>query len=169
MVSIFYPISYSSCLFFRFLETVPRALTLISIIITFKFHSFFCSLARFRYFSSILFSFTFTLWSADTVKSTRWQILFFLLINTQSGLLTGIFNDSFLSQRPREFYSSHFLGQILLCVCTICVCTICVCTICQHSPILISLILFISFSRTDSALCMYHLCMYHLCMYHLSA
>ena len=30
------------------------------------------------------------LWSPATVKSIRWQVLFFLLINTRSGLLDGI-------------------------------------------------------------------------------
>ena len=54
------------------------------------FHSFFSSLARFRYFSSFSLSFSFTLWSVRTAKSTRKQSLFFFLIKTWSGLLPGI-------------------------------------------------------------------------------
>ena len=49
----------------------------IGIIVTFMFHSLFNSLARFMYlfFSSV--SFSFSLWSTGTAKSTILQVLFF--------------------------------------------------------------------------------------------
>ena len=51
---------------------------------------FFNSLARSRYLSFFLHSFSFILWSAGTAKSTILQVLFFLLIIIRSGLLAGI-------------------------------------------------------------------------------
>ena len=39
---------------------------------------FFSSLTRSRYWSFFLFSFNFTLWSAETANSTIWQVLFFV-------------------------------------------------------------------------------------------
>ena len=62
-------ISESSSPFTNPLGIVPRAPITIGITVTFIFHNFFSSLARFRYLS--LFSpFIFTLWSAKTAKST---------------------------------------------------------------------------------------------------
>ena len=61
-------------------------LSTIGVTVTFMLHSFFSSLARSKYFSSSLPSFSFTLWSAGTAKSTRWQVLFFLSIKTRSSL-----------------------------------------------------------------------------------
>ena len=58
--------------------------------VTFMFHCFFNSLARFRYLSFFSPSFRFILWSAGTAKSTILQILFLLLIIMRSGLLAGI-------------------------------------------------------------------------------
>ena len=55
-------------------------------------------------------------------KSTERQVLIFLLII----LLAGI-GDLFVSESPREFYSSHLLGQVLVCAYSIY----------QHSQILI--------------------------------
>ena len=43
-----------------------------------------------RNFSNFSLSFTFTLWFTETTKSTRWQLLFFFLIKTGSGLLAWI-------------------------------------------------------------------------------
>ena len=60
------------------LVTVPIALITIGIVVTFMFHSFFNSLARFRFLSLFSHSFNFTLWSAGTAKSTILQVLFFL-------------------------------------------------------------------------------------------
>ena len=69
---------------------VPKAPITIGTIVTFMFHSFFNSLARSRYLSFFAHSFSFILRSAGTAKSTILQILFFLLIIIQSGLLDGI-------------------------------------------------------------------------------
>ena len=55
-----------------------RAPITIGIIITFMFHSFFNSQAKSRYLSLFSHSFTFTLWSARTPKSTILQVLFFI-------------------------------------------------------------------------------------------
>ena len=52
------------------LVTVPSAKIIIGITVTFMFHSFFSSLARYRYLSLFSLSFNFTLWSAGTAKST---------------------------------------------------------------------------------------------------
>ena len=58
---------------------------IISITLTFMFHSFFNSLSR--YLSVFSFSFNFTQWSARTAKFPIWQVLFFVLIITRSGRL----------------------------------------------------------------------------------
>ena len=85
------PISKSSSPFNNPLVTVPKAPITIGIIVTFMFHSFFNSLARSRYLSFFSLSFSFILWSAGTVKSTIFQILFFLwLIIIRSSLLAVI-------------------------------------------------------------------------------
>ena len=89
MVSILSLVSSFSCLFSSSLGTVQSAPTTIHITDTFKLYSFFCSRTRSRYLP-ILIPFIFTLWSAEIVKFNRWQVLFFLLINTRSCLLTGI-------------------------------------------------------------------------------
>ena len=59
---------------------MPKAPITIGTIVTFKFHSFFNSLARSRYLSFFSHSFRFILWSAGTAKSKILQISFFLLI-----------------------------------------------------------------------------------------
>ena len=97
MVPTHPPISKSSSPFSNPLVTVPNAPITIGIIVTCMFHSFFNSLARSRYLSFFSHSFSFTLWSAGTAKSTILQVLFFflfffffLLIIIKSGLLAGI-------------------------------------------------------------------------------
>ena len=91
---------------FQILEIVPKIPVMSGITITYIFHNFSCSsLTRSRYLSWFLLSFIFTLWSARMAKSTRWQIIFFLLIKTD---WTGL-DNLFVSQSPREFYASHFL------------------------------------------------------------
>ena len=49
MVSFLSLISNSSSLFFKSSRTIPSTIIIIGITITFKFHNFFCSLARFKY------------------------------------------------------------------------------------------------------------------------
>ena len=77
MVSTRPPTSKSSSRFNNPLVTVPNAPITIGIIVICMFHSFFNSLARSRYLSFFLHSFSFILWSAGTAKSTILQVLFF--------------------------------------------------------------------------------------------
>ena len=91
MVSIRLPIFNSSSPLSKSLGNVQNPL--ISITLTLKFHSFFSSLARFKYLSFFFFfsfSWIFTLYSAGTVKYTRRQVLCLLLLITRSGLLARI-------------------------------------------------------------------------------
>ena len=90
MVSTRPPTTKSSSPFNNHLVTVPKAPITIGIIVTFMFHCFFNSLARSRYLSLFSYSFRFTLWSAETARSTILQILYFLLIIIRSGLLAEI-------------------------------------------------------------------------------
>ena len=80
MVSTRPPTSKSSRAFRNHFVTVPKAPITIGIIVTWMFHSFFNSLTRSRYLSFFSHSFSFSLWSAGTAKSTILHILFFLLI-----------------------------------------------------------------------------------------
>ena len=96
MVSTRPPTSESSSPFNHTLVTVPKAPITIGMIATSMFHSFFNSQARSKYLSFFSYSFSFTLWSAGTAKSTILQVLsffflfFFLLITIRSGLLAKI-------------------------------------------------------------------------------
>ena len=97
-----------SVLFFRTQITVDNT-------VAFIFHNFLVLwqsasiyLFVFFYFYSII------CWKA---KSTRLQVLFFVLINTRSSAFDWIFC---IPKMLREFYTSHFLEQFLLCVYTIC-------------------------------------------------
>ena len=88
MVSTRPLISKSSSPFNNPLVTVPKAPITI---VTFMFHIFFSYIARSKYLSFFLHSFSFIQWSAGTAKSTILQILFFLLlIIIRSGLLAKI-------------------------------------------------------------------------------
>ena len=90
MVSTRPPTSKSSSPFSNSLVTVPNTPITIGMTVTFMFHSFFNSRARSRYLSFFSHSFSFTLWSAGTAKSTILQVPFFLLIIIWSGLLAEI-------------------------------------------------------------------------------
>ena len=61
------------------LMTVLSIPITIGITLTVMFHSFFSSLARSSYLSFFSFSFSLTLWSTGTAKSTIWKVLFFML------------------------------------------------------------------------------------------
>ena len=69
------------------------------------------SLARFKYLAIFLHSFIFTLWSAVTAKSTKWQVLYFLLINTRFDFSAGIWKSICISKSLRilqdRFYFMH--------------------------------------------------------------
>ena len=83
-------------------------------------HSFFNPLARSRYLSLFLSSFSFILLSAGTAKSTIRQVLFFCCWLSLGLVVWPRFDDPFLSQNSREVCASHFLGRILGCAYTIC-------------------------------------------------
>ena len=102
MVSTRPPTSKSSRPFNNHLITEPKAPITIGTIVTFMFHSFFYSLARSRYLSLFSHSFSFTLWSAGTAKSTILQILFFLLIIIRSSLLAEISGSVSMSKSNRS-------------------------------------------------------------------
>ena len=90
IVSTRLPTSKFSRPFNNPLVIMPKAPITIGTIVTFMFHSFFNSLERLRYLSFFSHSLKFILWSTGTAKSTILQMLFFLLIIMQSGLLAGI-------------------------------------------------------------------------------
>ena len=73
-------ISKSSRAFNNTLVTVPRVPFTSGTIVTFKFHSFFNSLARSMYLSFLSHFFTFIPWLAQMAKSTILQILFFFFL-----------------------------------------------------------------------------------------
>ena len=123
MVSFSPPTSKSSSPFNSPLVTVPNTKIKISIIVTFMFHSFFNSLARSRYLSFFLFSFSFILWSAGRAKSTILQVLFFFVIVDDDDYYKVFWSrlgDPFLCQSPIGVCLSHFPGQMLGCAYTIC-------------------------------------------------
>ena len=80
------------------------------------FHSFFNSLARSRYLSFFLHSFSFILWSAGTAKSTILQVLFFLLIIIRSGLLAEIRWSVCMSKSHRSLCVSFSWTDAGLCI-----------------------------------------------------
>ena len=111
MVSTRPPTSKSSSPFNNPLVTVLEATITIGIIVTFRFYSFFNSLARLRYLSFFSLSFSFILWSAGIAKSTILQVLFFCW------LLSGLvfwqrLGDLFVCQSPIGVYVCHSLEQI---------------------------------------------------------
>ena len=109
-------ISESSSPYTNLLMTVPSLPLTIVIAITFIFHIFFSSLARSRFLSLFLLSFSFTLWSAGTVKSTPRQILVCRFCWLSLGLVVWLrLVDLFVSQTPKLFRAFHFLGEILGC------------------------------------------------------
>ena len=67
--------------FINLLETVPSAPITIGITVNFMLYwVFFSSLERSRFLSFFLFSFSYTLWSARTAKSTIRQVLIYSFI-----------------------------------------------------------------------------------------
>ena len=83
------------------------------------FHSFFNSLARWRYLSFFSRSFSLILWSAGTTKSTILQVLsffFFLLIIIRSGLLAGIRWSVCMSKSHRSLCALFSRTSAGLCI-----------------------------------------------------
>ena len=110
------PTSKSSRPFNNPLVIVPKASITIGTIVTFMLHSFFNSLARWRYLSFFSHSFRFILWSAGTAKSTILQILFLLLIIMRSGLLVGIMWSVYIFKSHRSLCMSFSRTVASLCI-----------------------------------------------------
>ena len=116
MVSTRPPTSKSSSPFNKPLVTVPKAPITIGIIVTFMFHSFFNSLARWRYVSFFSHSLSFILCSAGTAKSTILKILFFVVIIIRSGYLAEIRWSVCMSKSQRSLWMSFSRTVAGLCI-----------------------------------------------------
>ena len=103
-------ISKSSSPCFNSLVTVPSTPITIGITVTFMFHTFFSSQARFWYLSLFSLSFCFTLCSAETAKSTIRQ--FFFCCISLGLVIWSRLGDPFVSQNPRELFASHSPARI---------------------------------------------------------
>ena len=111
------PTSKSSRPFNNPLVIVPNAPITIGTFVTFKFHSFFNSLASSRNLSFFSLSFKFILWSAGTVKSTILQIVFYnnnsiiiiIIIINLLELFTSALADGFSLESEWEQVSSSLL------------------------------------------------------------
>ena len=99
--------------------TVPSAPITIGIFATFVCHSFFRSLTKSTYLSLSLFSLSFsvTLWSAGTAKSTIQQVVFFFLLFFFYGWLSlGLVISSYFkipekfSRTDSGLYISHMFA-----------------------------------------------------------
>ena len=110
-------ISKSSSPCTNLLMTVPRAQITIGIIVTLIFHCFCIPLARSRYLSLFLLSFSFTLWSAGTAKSTILQVLSFFMIIIRSGGQVESWWSFCLSKSQRSLRDSFFRKDAELCIC----------------------------------------------------
>ena len=115
-VSTCHVISKSSSPCTNSLVTVPRAPITNGIIATFMFHSFYNSLARSRYLSLFLHSFSVTLWSAGITKSTIPQVLSFLLIIIRYGRLAEIRWSFCILKSLRSLCVSFFGTDSGLCI-----------------------------------------------------
>ena len=84
----------------------------------FHFHVpvFFSSLARSRYLSLFSLSFSFTLWSTRTTKSTTWQVFFFLSTITWSGHLAAFSWSVCISKFQRTWCDSFSRTDSRLCI-----------------------------------------------------
>ena len=71
--------------FNRSLGIVPSTPIMIGITVILMFHNFFQFSGKVQVFGQFLLFFTFSQWSTDKAKFTRWRVLF-LLINHLSGL-----------------------------------------------------------------------------------
>ena len=107
MVSTRSLISTSSSPSINPLVTVPRVPITIGITVIFMFHSFFNSLARSKYLSFFLFSFTLTLKSAMAVSSLLLLLLLRLVVCPWLG-------DPFVLQNPESSVCLILLDRFLV-------------------------------------------------------
>ena len=98
------------------LVSVPSALIMIGITVTFMFHSFFSSLAKCRNWSLFSLSLSFTFWSAGTAKSTIRQVLFFFLTIPRPGRLAEVRWSVCISKSLRTFCVSFSWSDSGLCI-----------------------------------------------------
>ena len=119
MVSTSLFIYKSSSPFTNPLVTVPRAPITISITVTFMYQSLFNSLSSSMNFPLLSFSFSFTLRSAGTPKSTIRQVLTCLLTMTSSNRLVEI-KWSVCISKSQKVFVFHFPGQMLGCAYNVC-------------------------------------------------
>ena len=109
----------------------PSALITVVISVTFMFHSFFPFSSRSRYLSLFFFLFFFccflSFWLCGQLERQsslfgRFSFFFFFFFWLLSrGLVVWPRQDDpFVSQNPRKFCASHFLGWIPGCALTIC-------------------------------------------------
>ena len=109
----------SFCLCINSLVIVPSAPIIIGITVNVMLHSFFFFQFSSKNWVVVSLFFSFTQWSAGTVKSTIQQVLFFCWLSL--GLVVWRrLSDPFVSQNPKDFSASHFLGRILGYVYTMC-------------------------------------------------
>ena len=113
IVSTLRLISKSSSHFLNHLVSVPSAPTTIRITVTFMFHTFFSSLARYRYLSLFFLSFSSTLWSAGTAKHTLFGKFSFFWWLSLCLVAKPRLGDPFVILNPREVCASQFPGRIL--------------------------------------------------------
>ena len=103
-------ISISTRLFSKCFETIPSSPTIIAITIPFILPSFFSQI------QISLNLFAFTLLSAGRAKSTGWQIILFLLINTTSGLSTRYWVICLYVKVLKNFMHHFFRTDSGLCI-----------------------------------------------------
>ena len=102
-----------STFFSKFLEIFPSVQTLMTITVTFVFHSCFNFLLRSSHSSKFSPSFIFALGSVGKVKSTLERVIFSCL--SKLGLMLQIsLGDPFLSQSSIEYFTFYFQKQILV-------------------------------------------------------
>ena len=96
------PISFSNPL-----RTVPSAPITMSITISSMFLDFLNSQAKSKYLY-LVSAYLFSLWFTRTVNSTKWKVLFFLLINTEPEFLIRI-GRSFYISKSKELWTTSFI------------------------------------------------------------
>ena len=115
MVSILPHVSSSSRLFSKqSFDTLPRTPITTVITVTLMFYGFFSSPANSLYLFIVSLYLIITLWSTGRAKSTIWQVLSCLLINTKSGLQAGISWSVFISKPWRILCISTLLNGYVL-------------------------------------------------------